>query len=283
MTEPQAETTRVKGESLRKFFPPEQVGWTHKPADLKEGNAAPCYPFIAAYAIRDRLDEVLGADNWRERFDNPGEYTRCVLEVRFYAGGDWVTRVGLSNTKELDRAHAESLREAAKSLGIGRYLTPYVDHVVWKGGAFERTAKLPNAALPVDYQTCGREMGGRMRDMLRQCCEESKKRGRVIYAKEAAKGVTRTYNYPVDKDGNVNLSLVQNRHATGIMAKLNNWLAELAADKVAGASCPVESKPVENKSEEKPAPPPTTQTPQAQGDTSPAPVTDQKTGDQIPF
>lgn len=232
----------VKTRLLRDPFPPDRIGWNSATSGIKVGEAATCVPFVAAEAVRDRLDAALGADSWSEAYDNPGEYTRCTLRVRFTDGGDWVSRVGLSNAKALDRAHAESLRAAALSLGVGRYLVPHVACVKWDGAKLERVPKLPEYAIPEEYRRCGREIGLRIRNLVNTAAKDSCDKGRTITQKEAARILAyKCGGYVCDENGEVDFSKLQNRHATEAMRRAADWIAELAKGQTNGPACPLDT------------------------------------------
>lgn len=260
-----------KSARLKDRFPPDVVGF-ESPGfpEPKEGDMITCVPFVSSVAVQDRLDAVLGPDNWRELYDNPGdEYTRCTLEVRFEPGADWVTRVGLSNSKRLDKSHAEALRDAARKLGIGRYLSLYVVTAIHG----KQAPKLPLSALPEAYQPCGREAGQKLRQLLNQCCafavELNGKGARYgkIDTLEAARLLCQGYNYPPDASGHVNFGALQNRHCTAMMQQCSEWLSELSAGNPAPPHSPYAGK-AENKSQENPPVGAGAQTPKPQAETA---------------
>lgn len=232
----------AKAAQLRAFFPPEVVGWETPSAELasaKDGQAVTCMPFVSSVAIQDRLDSVLGLDGWSVSYSVVGEWVRCVLSVRFEPGGEWVTRVGLGTHAAQDRAHAYALREAARVLGIGRYLTSYPVAVELQGGKYTSTPRLPDEALPGDCRKCGREYGEKIRGLIIQCCDESTRLGKPADKREAARILAyQAGGYVTDEKGNVNFSRVQVRHATAILQRLNGWLAEVIAGRLATSLSP---------------------------------------------
>lgn len=264
-----------KCEALRGLFPPDVIGWAEQKATilLRPGEMVACTPFPSVSAVQDRLDSVLGPDNWSVSYDNPGEYTRCELSVRFEPGADWVTRVGLSNTKELDRAHAEALRSAARTLGIGRYLSVHVVSVEWDGQSFKTAPRLPAVALPEEYRPCGRERGQRLRQLVNQCATEAVARKFKVEAIEAARKIVAPHGYKPDAAGHVQLAGLQNRHAADVFKQLSAWLTELAAGSANPQSSPYYQATPQSGQEEKKNPSgsqekPQAQTPSGQGETN---------------
>jgi hypothetical protein len=233
-------------EKLREYFPPELVGWNVVPASAlmgaKAGDMVTHVPFASVQAVRDRLDAALGLDGWREKYDNPGSYTRCVLEVRFAPDGEWVTRVGVSGAPDLERATAESLRAAALSLGVGRYLTLHPQQVPWDGSRLTHAPRLPDHALPPEYRRAGREAAWKARQLVNTACDESTKRGRDFsqLKRQAANALAHRYGgyLPATPGEDVDLSRMQVRHLAALTRHTNDWLAELAANQTAGQACP---------------------------------------------
>lgn len=238
-----------KSARLKDRFPPDVVGFESPGSPMpKEGDTLICIPFVSSVAVQDRLDAVLGPDNWSETYENPADYTRCVLGVRFEPGADWVTRIGLSNSQRLDKAHAEALRDAAKKLGIGRYLSLHVVSVIHG----KQPPKLPLAALPEAYQPCGREAGQKLRQLLNQCCVfavelngKGAKYGKID-AKEAAWLLAAPHGYQPDTSGHVNFGALQNRHCTAMMQQCSEWLSELSTGNPAPPHSPYANKSQEN-------------------------------------
>lgn len=224
--------TERKCEKLREFFPPDVIGWDAQgTSQAKISDMLACVPFVSMVAIHDRLDDVLGADSWSERYENPGDFTRCILSVRFNDGQDWVTRVGLSNSKDLARAQAEALRGAALTLGIGRYLTAHVGQAQWDGQRLKSIPSLPDVAKPEEYRAAGREFAQKLRQLIEQCCAESKAKGQKWDSKEAAWLLVSHVapNFPRDADGHVSLARLERRKVSAILNRCNAWLGELAA------------------------------------------------------
>lgn len=228
-----------KAEQLRAFFPPDVISWEPVASSVlasKPGEPIAHLPVVSATAIRVRLDEIIGPDSWKEAYEEVRDCIRCILCLRFEPGGDWVTRVGLSNKGQVDKAHAEALQSAARSLGIGRYLVSYVMYGEFENGRLKQIPKLPEYALPTEYRKCGQEIGIRLRNLINQACEESVKLGAKVDKKLVATSLAMLYGYHPDSRGEVNLSNLENRYAQMALSRLNDWIAELAAKQPFGKS-----------------------------------------------
>ncbi len=83
--------------------------------------------YISSRDVMDRLDAVVGPENWRDEYEvlAPG-VMKCVLYLRI--GGEWVGKsdVGTGNIENPENgwkgAASDALKRAAVKWGIGRYL-----------------------------------------------------------------------------------------------------------------------------------------------------------------
>lgn len=118
-------TPKEINEALREPFPAAEVKW--KPIVVK-GERALAIAFIDARCVMDRLDDVVGAENWQDHYQTlPNGNVECQLTVRF--GTEWITKcdTGCQSDQpdEGDRvkaAYSDALKRAAVKFGIGRYL-----------------------------------------------------------------------------------------------------------------------------------------------------------------
>jgi hypothetical protein len=136
-------------------FDPSEVKW--KP-QVVSGNRAMAIAYVDARVIQDRLDDVLGSQNWQDDYDClPDGCVVCRLRLRL--GEEWITKVDVGGPSEqpdggdrMKAAFSESLKRAAVKFGIGRYLyrlpQQWVDYDPQKR-QFLRTPSLPVSALPV--------------------------------------------------------------------------------------------------------------------------------------
>lgn len=115
----------TKAAALAAFFEPDEVKW--KAQAVKNNRALAC-AYIDARLVEERLDEVVGCENWSDAYDvlSDGSVT-CRLAVRF--GGEWVTKTDVGSPSEqpdggdrMKAAFSDALKRAAVKFGIGRYL-----------------------------------------------------------------------------------------------------------------------------------------------------------------
>src|SRR5829696_5208003 len=106
-------------------FEPKEIKF--KPQMVKN-NRALAMAYIDARLIQDRLDEVLGVENWQDKYDIlPDGSVMCRLRVRL--GGRWITKSDVGSPSEqpdggdrLKAAFSDALKRAAVKFGVGRYL-----------------------------------------------------------------------------------------------------------------------------------------------------------------
>jgi len=80
--------------------------------------------YVDARYVQDRLDEVVGPENWGTSFEDCNGGVRCTLSINV-AGFGWVDKedVGVpSNIEPVKGAHSDAFKRAAVQWGIGRDL-----------------------------------------------------------------------------------------------------------------------------------------------------------------
>jgi hypothetical protein len=98
-----------------------------KPQAVK-GNLALALAYVDVRVIMDRLDEVLGIENWQDHYQLlPNHSVMCRLRLRI--GERWITKADVGSPSEqpdsgdrLKAAFSDALKRAAVKFGIGRYL-----------------------------------------------------------------------------------------------------------------------------------------------------------------
>ncbi len=120
--DPQLQTIAA---ALSAPFEPKEVKF--KPQMVKN-NRALAMGYIDARLIQDRLDDVLGVENWQDRYDFLPDGS-VVCRLRLKLGGRWITKTDVGSPSEQpdsgDRVKAavsDALKRAAVKFGIGRYL-----------------------------------------------------------------------------------------------------------------------------------------------------------------
>lgn len=106
-------------------FEPREIKF--KPQAVKN-NRALAIAYVDVRLIQDRLDEVLGAENWQDDYELLTDGS-VVCRLRLNLGGDWVTKTDVGSPSEqpdggdrLKAAFSDALKRAAVKFGIGRYL-----------------------------------------------------------------------------------------------------------------------------------------------------------------
>ncbi len=147
-------TVTTLSDRLAEPFEPREVKF--KPQMVK-GNKALAIAYVDVRLIEDRLDTVLGVENWQDDYEvlNDGCVV-CRLRVKF--GDEWVTKTDVGNPSEqpdggdrLKASFSDALKRAAVKLGVGRYLyrlpAQWVDYDPAKK-QIVRPPQLPAFALP---------------------------------------------------------------------------------------------------------------------------------------
>lgn len=127
-----------------------------KPQSVK-GNRALALAYIDCRVIQDRLDAVLGVENWMDEYEILTDGSvMCRLRLRL--NGEWVVKTDVGSPSEqpdsgdrLKAAFSDALKRAAVKFGIGRYL--YRLPAVWcdydpQKRQFVGTPQLPAWAIP---------------------------------------------------------------------------------------------------------------------------------------
>jgi hypothetical protein len=110
-------------EKLAAPFNPEDLEW-RAGATNAEKTKALALAYITSRAVMDRLDEVVGPQNWRDEYA-PGPVGGLVCGISLRINGDWITKWdGADNTQfeAVKGGLSDAFKRAAVKWGIGRYL-----------------------------------------------------------------------------------------------------------------------------------------------------------------
>jgi hypothetical protein len=135
-------------------FDPKDVKF--KPQMVKN-NRALAMAYIDARLIQDRLDEVLGVENWEDGYKILADGS-VMCRLRIKLGDRWISKTDVGSPSEqpdvgdrLKAAFSDALKRAAVKFGIGRYLyrlpAQWVDYDVQKK-QIVAPPQLPAFALP---------------------------------------------------------------------------------------------------------------------------------------
>jgi hypothetical protein len=141
-------------EALSRPFDPSEIKF--KPQVVKDRRAL-AMAYIDARLIQDRLDTVLGVENWQDRYELLTDGS-VICRLRLKLGSHWVTKTDVGSPSEqpdsgdrLKAAFSDALKRAAVKFGIGRYLyrlpAQWVEYDPVKK-QLVRLPTLPTFALP---------------------------------------------------------------------------------------------------------------------------------------
>ncbi|MER3602821.1 MAG: DNA repair protein Rad52 [Thermus sp.] len=119
---------------LAEPFPSTEVQWRIE-AVSKDKTRALVVPYIDARSVLDRLDQVVGPENWHDQYEvlsvfpsgsnhlreeGPEKPRLCEVKCRLTIHG--VTKEDVGEGDSLKAAFSDALKRAAVKFGIGRYL-----------------------------------------------------------------------------------------------------------------------------------------------------------------
>ena len=141
-------------EALAMPFEPNEIKF--KPKVVKE-NRALAMAYIDARLIQDRLDGVLGVENWQDTYETLADGS-VICRLKLKLGTRWITKTDVGSQSEqpdsgdrLKAAFSDALKRAAVKFGIGRYLyrlpAQWVDYDPVKKQLL-KVPTLPSSALP---------------------------------------------------------------------------------------------------------------------------------------
>ncbi|MFM8274843.1 MAG: Rad52/Rad22 family DNA repair protein, partial [Gemmata sp.] len=122
---PRDPTVVALTDALAAPFEPREVKF--KPQAVKN-NRCLAMAYIDARLVQERLDDVLGAENWEDIYKQlPDGSVMCKLRIKL--GDRWITKMDVGSPSEqpdqgdrLKAAVSDALKRAAVKYGIGRYL-----------------------------------------------------------------------------------------------------------------------------------------------------------------
>lgn len=117
-------------ERLAMPFNPSCVEWRAQTVNKRDGKSALALAYIDARSVMARLDEVVGPQNWQDKYRYEGDRTFCELSLRI--DGEWLTKSDTSDDSNMEAAKggaSGAFKRAAVKWGIGRYL--YDVDAIW--------------------------------------------------------------------------------------------------------------------------------------------------------
>ena len=111
---------------LKKPFQPEHVKWRVSRAGVARSGKpwVRVLAYVDARVVMDRLDRVVGAENWERSHDfGPNGEVLCTVKINLY--GQWIAKTdGAAQTNIAGEKGglSDAFKRACVSFGIGRYL-----------------------------------------------------------------------------------------------------------------------------------------------------------------
>jgi hypothetical protein len=145
---------------LAEPFPASAIDW-RVGSTTKDKTKGIALAYLQARPVMDRLDQVLGPENWQDTYEpimgNAGPVGfKCSLSLRIK--GEWITKTDAADTSDIEAIKggvSDALKRAAVKWGIGRYL--YDLPTIWvalepRGNSWviKETPTLPGWALPTN-------------------------------------------------------------------------------------------------------------------------------------
>ncbi len=112
-------------EQLHMPFPGPDIEWRVQRSGFKDGKPwAMVLAYVTSRAIQDRLDSVIGAENWQNRFDSLADGgIICGIGIRI--DGDWIWKYDGADKTNIEATKgglSGAMKRAGVQWGIGRYL-----------------------------------------------------------------------------------------------------------------------------------------------------------------
>lgn len=108
--------------ALTRPFAPDEIEW-RVGATNKDKTKGIALAYMDARAVMDRLDEVVGPENWQDRYPHAGSKTVCELGLRIE--DEWVFKADGAGDTDFEAAKgalSDAFKRSAFRWGIGRYL-----------------------------------------------------------------------------------------------------------------------------------------------------------------
>lgn len=109
---------------LSKPFPASDIEWRVGRCGTNNNQVwAMVLAYINARAVMDRLDDVVGIGNWKDRYWTEGKAVMCGLSIKI--GDEWIEKIDGAEETDIEAVKgglSSALKRAAVKWGIGRYL-----------------------------------------------------------------------------------------------------------------------------------------------------------------
>ena len=118
-------------EKLAAPFKDDEIEW-RVGSTTKDKKKGMMLAYVTNRAIMNRLDEVVGPENWKQTFREIHKGIVCALSIRLENSDEWITKedgADLTNVEATKGGLSDAMKRAAVQFGIGRYL--YEADSVW--------------------------------------------------------------------------------------------------------------------------------------------------------
>jgi len=111
---------------LAEPFREDEIEWrVQQSGKGSKGIWAKVLAYVSARAIMDRLDEVVGPENWQDEYaPGPGGGVLCRLSL-YFGDGNWICKQDVAENSDIEPIKggvSGAFKRAAVKWGIGRYL-----------------------------------------------------------------------------------------------------------------------------------------------------------------
>lgn len=109
-------------DDLRAEFPREAISWRAQTL-TKTGDKALALAYIDARDVMNRLDDVMGPENWKDRYEFSGGTAICYLAIRH--NEEWIEKADGAGSTDVEAEKgqiSDALKRSAVRWGVGRYL-----------------------------------------------------------------------------------------------------------------------------------------------------------------
>lgn len=153
---------------LKAPFEEKDIQWRLQSCGMTNGKLwGRCLAYLDSRAVQERLDEVVGPDNWQSVVHKEGDSYLCSLSIRVTHNDgttEWITRTDGSDSSDIEAVKggiSGAFKRSAVLFGVGRYLYNLKDSwaIIKEDGKYSGKTKegtwfnwdapsLPDWALP---------------------------------------------------------------------------------------------------------------------------------------
>ncbi len=114
---------------------------------------ATCVAYVDSRQVQDLLDEVVGPENWQDKYEEHKGNLFCSIGIKTESGWVWKTDCGIESNVDKEKGEAsDAFKRAAVKWGIGRFL--YSIKVVY----LPASAKKENNTYPYVVDQNGKQV-----------------------------------------------------------------------------------------------------------------------------